>query len=421
MANIMLIYPQPNEIKKHRYGFSYTWALLGTCLSQLNHNVIMHDYSCESFEKRLFTTELIENNVEIVVIEFDTFALKRSENIDHGNRMIIMIKEFCPQIKSIAYGYYCCITRKNIQNADVTVKDSDMNCIISAISQCDNSVFLSKYKKFDDLPFVDRLSLQEIPYYKVNGISTLIQTAKGCENSCVFCQRKAWQPHFETHSLNYILSEFSLLQKNQFKNIWIIDENFTFQLHRAKQILHALIENKLTTGMNIAISSWANIDENFIDLAVQSNIKIISCGIESGNQSILKFYRKNIDLDQTKHIINYANEKGIFTVGNFILGAPMETNDTINQTFSFIRDCSFDQVNIKNLDYMEGSVLYDSLPTNLKENHTQIFACMENGLTSFTLEEMVKLREVFLFEYYHQRKELLKNKIEQYGNPYMIG
>ena len=60
-----------------------------------------------------------------------------------------------------------------------------------------------------------------------------------------------------------------------------------------------------------------NIDEEFLDLAKQCNIKIISFGIESGNKEILRFYRKNINIDEVPSIIRYANSLGIFTVGNF--------------------------------------------------------------------------------------------------------
>lgn len=48
-------------------------------------------------------------------------------------------------------------------------------------------------------------------------------------------------------------------------------------------------------------------------------------------------------------IIRYANSLGIFTVGNFIIGAPMESESTITETFDLIKECEFDQINIKTL------------------------------------------------------------------------
>ena len=152
-------------------------------------------------------------------------------------------------------------------------------------------------------------------------------------------------------------------------------------------------------------------------MAKECNIRIISFGIESGNAEILQFYRKNINIDKVTHIIQYANSIGIFTVGNFIIGAPMETEETINETFDLIKKCEFDQVNIKNLDYMVGSSLYESLADELKtEDH--VFACFENGLNVFRLDDIKKRKEAFLSEYYDSHRSIIEKKIHFYGTPF---
>ena len=120
---------------------------------------------------------------------------------------------------------------------------------------------------------------------------------------------------------------------------------------------------------------------------------------------------------QIPDLIQHANKRGIFSVGNFILGAPMESNDSIEQTFALIRECGFDQVNIKTLDYMIGSKLYDSLPDALKTSD-HIFASAENGLTSFTIKELTDRRDAFIKEYYAEHRQRLAEKIRRFGAPY---
>ncbi|WP_458400647.1 hypothetical protein, partial [Mailhella sp.] len=94
-----------------------------------------------------------------------------------------------------------------------------------------------------------------------------------------------------------------------------------------------------------------------------------------------------------------------------------ETDYTIDQTFALIRECGFDQINIKILDYMIGSTLYDSLPDELKKND-HVFACEENGLTSFTLEELTNRRNAFIKSYYTEHRTMLTEKISRFGTPY---
>ena len=418
MSNIMIIYPMPDFIKKPRFGFSYDLLTIATVLSREGHNIFLKDFSCEPYNFNCFAAEIIDKKIELVLIEFDSFALKRSENYTHGLMIVETIKSINEQIAVIAYGHHCCISHKDIPKAAHTVKQNNYNEIFKAINRTITSVKKISYiSEFDSLPVICRGLLWQIEYYKKNSRSTLVQTAVGCENTCVFCQRKGWQKKYQAHSDNYVLNEFRLLRDQGYINIWIVDENFTFNLSRAKRILRLLIDNNVTDKMKISISSWSNIDDDFLFLASQANIKTISFGVESGNQNIINFYRKNIDLTRTKSIIRSANKLGIFTVGNFIIGAPMESYDTIDETFKFIRECEFDQVNIKTLDYMMGSELYESVES-VAQGRSHIFACEENGLTGFSLQEIADIKINFLSEYYAEHKGRIKRKIEEFGTPY---
>lgn len=418
MSNIMIIYPKPNECKNPRFGFSYDMLIIATVLDKEGNNVYLKDFSCEAYNLDSFCAEIIDKKISFVLIEFDSFALKRSENYIHGLELIHVIKKANEQVTVIAYGHYCYILKKDICGADITIKENSFNIIFDAINNTDKIVNkIPLVSDFDSLPKVNRALLKQIDYYEQNSKSTLVQTAVGCENSCIFCQRKGWQERFQTHSDQYVLDEFKLLQEHGFINIWITDENFTFNLSRAKRILQLLINNKVTDGMKISISSWSNIDIEFLNLAKQSNIKTISLGIESGNQDILNYYRKNIDLKKTKSVVRYANEIGIFTIGNFIIGAPLESYDTINDTFKFIRECEFDQVNIKTLDYMMGSELYTSVKDKA-QGRTHLFACSENGTSIFSLKEISGIKNRFLKEYNVENKERMELKIMRSGTPY---
>lgn len=418
MNNVMLIYPRPDIAKGPRFGFSYDLLTIATILYNEGYSIFLKDFSCEHYSADSFSAEILANKIDLVLIEFDSFALKRSENYEHGLMLVETIKRINKQAAVIAYGHHCCISKKDIPKADCTIKENSFNSIFEAI----NETYLSSKKipyisDFDSMPVIRRTLLNQIEHYRQNSRSTLIQTAAGCENTCVFCQRKGWQKKYQAHSDKYVLAEFRLLQEQGFVNIWITDENFTFILSRAKQILRLLIQDEVTRKMKISISSWANIDGEFLELAKLANIKAISFGVESGNQEILDFYRKNINLAKTKSIVRHANELGIFTIGNFILGAPIESNATIEETFRFIKECEFDQVNIKTLDYMMGSELYKSVESKA-QGRSHIFACAENGINGFGLQEISDIKNRFLSGYYAEGEERLNRKIREFGTPY---
>lgn len=411
--DILIVYPKPDKYKNPRFGFSYEMLTIATILSKF-HRVHIKDFSCESYDECEFIEYICRENIEVAFIECDSYALKRSQNIIHASTIIDVLNRYAT---TVAYGNYCYITKRNFDNAVHTITENDINNVIDCINQFEQINRITHIDAYDEVPYINRDLLLTIPYYKDNVQNTLLQTSKGCENTCIFCQRKGWQSCYVTHSDDYVLGEIQDIKSNGFQNVWITDENFTFNLSRAKRLIKKIIQANLHENLRFFISSWANIDEEFLNLAKECNIRIISFGIESGNAEILQFYRKNINIDKVPHVIRYANSVGIFTVGNFIIGAPMETEKTINETFALIKKCEFDQVNIKNLDYMVGSSLYESLDNELKtEDH--VFACFENGLNAFKMDDIKLRKDAFLSEYYASHREIIKKKISLYGTPF---
>lgn len=405
--NILLVYPRPSFNKNPRFSFSIQLLQLASILRNCGYNTFYLDYSYMEFSKELYVKYLDNNKINKVIVEVDTFALKRSENIINAIDILKISKG--KKVDTIAFGYDCIMDGDSIEYADYIVKDNPFNEIMLILG------LNLKLNKYDDIPYPDRELLNTNSFFYKNKKSTLIRTAEGCLNTCTFCQRRGWQNSLRMHSLEYVINEFKYLNDHGYSNIWVTDENFTFDLHRAKRILNELINRKITSEMKIAISSWTKIDMEFLDLAKKANISIISMGIETTNQEILSFYKKNIDLNRTKELIDYADSIGIYMVGNFIIGAPMETKDTINDTFKYIMNSKLDQVNIKVLDYMLGSKLYDSL--NRKNEH-HYFGCKENGLCDFPLEELIYMKKCFLNEFCRYKEKHLKEKILTYGSPY---
>ena len=416
--NVLFVYPKPNQQKHIRYGFSLNVAYASSILKQKGFSSYLIDLSVENVELDEIVRFIKNKEIQVVFVEFDSFALNRSANDKNGIDVLRYIKAECPNVIKIAFGYECVLEKKNVEYADITL-DNDL--FLSMINLEDvlkqSKKYTSKTYEFDSIPFPDRDLIETVAYYKKNRDSTLIQTSRGCLNNCTFCQRRGWQDRVQFHSDEYVYKEMSIIKNRGYKNIWIQDENFTFNLKRAKRILKRFIEHNVTNEMKIAISSWTKIDKEFLELAALANIKIISMGIESANQDVLKYYKKEINLEAVKNIVSYADSLGIFTVGNFIIGAPMEKLDMINNTFSFIKDSGFDQVNIKTLDFMIGSRLYESLPRD-KYPNSHYFCCIETGLGQLPLKELHTAKENFIAEYRTQFSSRLKKKILRCGTPY---
>ncbi|SLM31433.1 Radical SAM domain protein (fragment) [Desulfamplus magnetovallimortis] len=153
-------------------------------------------------------------------------------------------------------------------------------------------------------------------------------------------------------------------------------------------------------------------------MAQKAGVSVISFGVESKNRSILNYYNKSIDFKLLDEILEEADRVGVFTIGNFIVGAPDDDEETIQESLNYAIHSRFDDVNVKLLDYMIGSELYERLPENIKKGHIHLFSCSENGLTKHSKAELMAFQDKFLTEFQNSRKLKLLMKINKNGPPY---
>lgn len=427
---VLLVYPRPAEQKSSRFGYSLNLLYVAAILKNEGYKCTYIDYSIEEYSYIEYVSALKESDV--VIIEYDSFSLKRSLNHAHGNLLLRITSEQNPRIIRIALGYDCIMTGEENSLADYTFTrgwEASMVQVIEAFTTIGKpgDEIVSREMHFDKLPYPARELLSEYAEHGGNlsnkpllARSTLLQTSRGCGNTCVFCQRGGWNSNRKEHSLDYSEKEFCEVYDAQYKNIWITDENFTFNLIRAKELLKRVARYVSDKQWCIALSSWTHIDHEYLDICCEAGVRVISFGIESACKRIQKYYKKSINLDEFKELAAYANTKGIYVVGNFIIGAPMETNETIQQSIQYAKETYIDQINVKTLDYMLGSELYKSLPSKLRINNKHVFASRENGLCAFSEEELKKIACEFVAEVKDHHAFRLKEKLFTYGPPYIL-
>lgn len=425
--HILLIYPEPDVKKNPRFGYSLNLLYLASLLKGIGYSITAYvDYSLEEYSSSAIDN-FIENS-DIIIVEFDSFSLKRSTNISHGRKITEYIKENFIDKTIIAFGHDLSLFERQIESADYSFSSVLFEYNILQLLNPDvNNLTYDSTNEFDMLPFPDRSMLTDEMEHggTITGKTSLeksamIQTSKGCENNCAFCQRRGWYKNYLPHSGDYVFREFQYLKDKDYKNVWISDDNFTFNLKRAKEILEKIISESISSDMKISCSSWTYIDKEFLQLAKEANVTVISFGIESVDRDIQKFYKKEIDIDKVFSLIEYADSIGIYTVGNFIIGAPGETEETISKSFTYAMNTPFDQINIKILDYMAGSELYESLPPKIKKNRRHVFACKENELNNYSLKALREKIGDFKNDFNNSRRKKMKTKMMRFGEPYYI-
>jgi anaerobic magnesium-protoporphyrin IX monomethyl ester cyclase len=191
-----------------------------------------------------------------------------------------------------------------------------------------------------------------------------IMVTRGCPYPCTFCAGGIVAgKRIRKRSVDSVIDEILML-KNVYgiKEFHIIDDNFTMDREYAKTLLRRLKE--LDLGMSWAVPNGVRmetLDEELLNLMKETGLYLISLGIESGSDKILKFMKKGITTEKIRECIARIDKCGIDTAGFFILGFPTETEETIRQTIDFSVELPLKRANFFTYLPFPGTESYEML------------------------------------------------------------
>jgi len=173
-----------------------------------------------------------------------------------------------------------------------------------------------------------------------------IFTSRGCPYDCSFCFSKPfWGAKARFFSPEYVIEEMNgIVERFKISQIAIYDDLFTANKPRFKKIVNYIRES----GLHRKVSFNCNVRPNEVtdevaELLKGMNITHVFLGIESGNQRVLNYLKKQAcSVEQNYNAVRILKRHGIITYGGFILGSPDETEEEIMDTYRFIRRSGID-------------------------------------------------------------------------------
>jgi radical SAM superfamily enzyme YgiQ (UPF0313 family) len=199
-------------------------------------------------------------------------------------------------------------------------------------------------KDLDDLPIPMHhlLPLDKYRMPLINGPFTFMVTSRGCTAGCTYCiKHVSYQYSVRLRSPEKILEEMWVLKKLGINHIHMYADLFTVSREQVVKMCQLMIEQKI----NITFTSNSRVDyvdEEMLQLMGKAGCKLISWGIESGSEQVLKHARKGAYPDKAERALRWAKQAGIMNWGYFIIGLPTETEATIRQTIDFAKKLPLD-------------------------------------------------------------------------------
>ena len=192
------------------------------------------------------------------------------------------------------------------------------------------------------IPMHELLPLQTYRMPLIKGPFTFIVTSRGCPAGCTYCiKHVSYQYATRLRSPKLIMEELWYLKKLGIHNIHMYADLFTVNRDQVVELCKMIIEENI--GIKWTCNSRVDfVDEEMLVLMGKAGCRLISWGIESGNEQILKHARKGAYPDKAERALRWAKQAGIMNWGYFIIGLPGETEETIRQTIDFAKKLPLD-------------------------------------------------------------------------------
>ncbi len=238
-------------------------------------------------------------------------------------------------------------------------------------------------ESIDILPFPNRKLLGNVEYKsEVEGLDislgnfTTAASSRGCAFQCTFCSSSMFWHKWRPRSPKNIVEELSLLESQGYQNLYWIDDNFTINKKRLMELSYLVRKEKIELNW-MAEGRVTQSSRELLSAMKHMGCRIISYGIESGSQRILDWYKKNVTLNQVYDALKNSRKVGMdIVLGNFIVGAPIETREEIIETFKLSVKLNIDFPQFHILGIIPGNWIWDQMVQEKRINPDE---CWEVG------------------------------------------
>jgi radical SAM superfamily enzyme YgiQ (UPF0313 family) len=144
------------------------------------------------------------------------------------------------------------------------------------------------------------------------------------------------------------------------KEFFFDDDTFNIQKARTLELSGKLKPLKLTWSCTSRVTT----DYETLKAMRDAGCRLLIVGYESGDAQILKNIKKGATVERARQFTKDCHNLGLKVHGDFILGLPGETRETIRRTIDFAKELDCETVQVSVAHAYPGTELYDMVVKN---------------------------------------------------------
>src|SRR5438876_11191920 len=224
-------------------------------------------------------------------------------------------------------------------------------------------------ENLDELPWVSKVYKRDLDVKRYNVPFLLnpfisFYTSLGCPAMCTFC---LWPQTHSGHrwrlrSSDDVAAECKYTLENfpGIKEIFYDDDTFNYRKARAIELCSKLGPLNFTWSCTSRVTT----DYETLKAMKDAGCRLMIVGYESGDQQILKNIKKGATIERARQFTKDCHKLGLVVHGDFILGLPGETRETINNTINFAKELDVETIQVSVAHAYPGTELYEYATKN---------------------------------------------------------
>jgi hopanoid biosynthesis associated radical SAM protein HpnJ len=222
----------------------------------------------------------------------------------------------------------------------------------------------SQIQDLDSLPHVTEVYKRDLDVTRYNVPFLLhpyvsLYTTRGCPAQCTFC---LWPQTLSGHPWRKRSSDDVAAEMAKAKQLWPDVKEFffdddTFNIQKARTI--ELCAKLKPLGLTWSCTSRVTTDFETLKAMKEAGCRLLIVGYESGDPQILKNIKKGATVERARQFTKDCHKLGLVIHGDFILGLPGETRETINNTIAFAKELDVETIQVSVAHAYPGTELYD--------------------------------------------------------------
>ena len=144
------------------------------------------------------------------------------------------------------------------------------------------------------------------------------------------------------------------------KEIFFDDDTFNYQKARTLELCAKLKKLNFTW----CCTSRVTTDYETLKAMKEAGCRLLIVGYESGDEQILKNIKKGATIEMAQRFTENGNKLGLVIHGDFIVGLPGETRETIRNTIDFAKGLDTETIQVSIATPIPGTEFYDFAKKN---------------------------------------------------------